>query len=50
VPQCPVVSVPVGAHRRDSDAGLPIGMQVVGRRWRDDVVLEIAHAVELNPA
>jgi Asp-tRNA(Asn)/Glu-tRNA(Gln) amidotransferase A subunit family amidase len=50
VPQCPVISVPVGAHVRADDAGLPIGLQVVGRRWRDDVVLEVARAVELNPA
>jgi Asp-tRNA(Asn)/Glu-tRNA(Gln) amidotransferase A subunit family amidase len=48
VPQCPVVSVPVGAHRRPADAGLPIGMQVVGRRWREDTVLRIARAVELG--
>ena len=50
VPQCPVISVPVGTHARPDDAGLPIGLQVVGRRWRDDVVLDIARAVELNPA
>jgi Asp-tRNA(Asn)/Glu-tRNA(Gln) amidotransferase A subunit family amidase len=50
VPQCPVVSVPVGAHRRAVDAGLPIGMQVVGRRWREDTVLRIARAVELGQA
>jgi amidase/aspartyl-tRNA(Asn)/glutamyl-tRNA(Gln) amidotransferase subunit A len=48
VPQCPVVSVPVGAHRRTADAGLPIGMQVVGRRWREDTVLRIARAIELG--
>ena len=34
VPQCPIVSVPVGSHTRPADAGLPIGMQVVGRRWQ----------------
>ncbi len=50
VPQCPAISVPVGAHARAADAGLPIGLQVVGRRWRDDAVLEIARAVELSPA
>jgi Asp-tRNA(Asn)/Glu-tRNA(Gln) amidotransferase A subunit family amidase len=50
VPQCPVISVPVGTHARPDDTGLPIGLQVVGRRWRDDVVLDIARAVELNPA
>ncbi|HKV88128.1 MAG TPA: hypothetical protein VJT78_09040 [Candidatus Dormibacteraeota bacterium] len=33
--------------RRDS---LPVGLQVVGQRWRDDTVLRIGRAVELtNP-
>ena len=50
VPQCPAISVPCGTHVRADDAGLPIGLQVVGRRWREDVVLEVARAVELNPA
>jgi len=50
VPQCPAISVPVGSHARADDAGLPIGLQAVGRRWRDDVVLEVARAVELNLA
>jgi Asp-tRNA(Asn)/Glu-tRNA(Gln) amidotransferase A subunit family amidase len=40
---CPVVSVPAGF----TTAGLPVGMQIVGRRWRDDEVLEAARAVEL---
>ena len=48
VPQSPVLSVPVGTHRRPADAGLPIGMQVIGRRWREDTVLRIARAVELG--
>jgi Asp-tRNA(Asn)/Glu-tRNA(Gln) amidotransferase A subunit family amidase len=42
VAPCPVVSVPAGF----SAAGLPIGMQIVGRRWRDDEVLDAARAVE----
>jgi Asp-tRNA(Asn)/Glu-tRNA(Gln) amidotransferase A subunit family amidase len=42
VPQCPAASVPVGLDRD----GLPIGMQVVGHRWREDTVLEVARAVE----
>ena len=37
----------VRAHTRPADAGLPIGLQVVGRRWREDTVLRIARAVEL---
>jgi Asp-tRNA(Asn)/Glu-tRNA(Gln) amidotransferase A subunit family amidase len=48
VSPCPAVSVPCGAHRRAADAGLPIGLQVVGRRWREDTVLRIARAVELT--
>ncbi len=39
---CPALSVPCGLDRD----GLPVGLQVVGRRWRDDVVLEIGRAVE----
>ncbi len=48
VPQCPAISVPCGNHRRPADAGLPIGLQVVGRRWREDTVLRVARAVELT--
>jgi Asp-tRNA(Asn)/Glu-tRNA(Gln) amidotransferase A subunit family amidase len=39
---CPVLSVPCGW---DAD-GMPIGLQVVGRRWREDTVLRIGRAVE----
>jgi Asp-tRNA(Asn)/Glu-tRNA(Gln) amidotransferase A subunit family amidase len=42
VAPCPVVSVPAGF----TAAGLPVGMQIVGRRWRDDDVLDAARAVE----
>ncbi|MET0145442.1 MAG: amidase [Ilumatobacteraceae bacterium] len=48
VPQCPAISVPCGFHGRPEHAGLPIGLQVVGRRWREDTVLRIARAVELT--
>jgi Asp-tRNA(Asn)/Glu-tRNA(Gln) amidotransferase A subunit family amidase len=41
-PQCPVVSVPVGWSRE----GLPIGMQIVTPRYRDDMALGIARALE----
>jgi amidase len=40
----PALSVPVAF----SDAGLPIGMQIVGR-YRDELgLLQLAHAVEQN--
>ncbi|MGH6928505.1 MAG: amidase, partial [Dongiaceae bacterium] len=39
---CPVLSVPAGW----SKDGLPIGLQIVGRRWRDDTVLTIGKALE----
>ena len=50
VSPCPAISVPCGRHRATPDAGLPIGLQVVGRRWREDIVLRIARAVELTSA
>jgi Asp-tRNA(Asn)/Glu-tRNA(Gln) amidotransferase A subunit family amidase len=40
---CPALSVPCGWHAD----GLPIGLQIVGRRWREDTVLRIGRAVEL---
>ena len=46
VSPCPALSVPCGVHTSDADAGLPIGLQVVGRRWREDTVLRVARAVE----
>lgn len=39
---CPALSVPCGF---DDDC-LPVGLQVVGRRWREDTVLRIGGAVE----
>ncbi len=39
---CPVVSVPAGF----TATGMPVGMQIVGRRWHDDDVLDAARAVE----
>ena len=44
VAPCPALSVPCGW---DKD-GLPIGLQIVGRRWREDTVLRIGRAVELT--
>jgi len=40
---CPALSVPCGW---DAD-GMPVGMQIVGRRWREDTVLRIGRAVEV---
>jgi Asp-tRNA(Asn)/Glu-tRNA(Gln) amidotransferase A subunit family amidase len=39
---CPALSVPAGWTK----GGLPIGLQIVGPRWRDDVILTIAKALE----
>ena len=38
----PAVSVPAGVTRR----GSPVGLQIVGRRFRDDVVLRLARVLE----
>jgi Asp-tRNA(Asn)/Glu-tRNA(Gln) amidotransferase A subunit family amidase len=40
--QCPALSVPAGWNAE----GLPVGLQIVGRRCRDDEVLRIGAAVE----
>jgi Asp-tRNA(Asn)/Glu-tRNA(Gln) amidotransferase A subunit family amidase len=47
VAPCPALTVPCGAHGAGPDVGLPIGLQIVGRRWREDTVLQIGRAVEL---
>ena len=39
----PACSVPAGT----TAAGLPIGLQIMGRRHADDVVLRLAHLLEL---
>ncbi len=38
----PAISVPCGF----TQAGLPIGMQIAGPHWREDLVLRLAHAYE----
>jgi aspartyl-tRNA(Asn)/glutamyl-tRNA(Gln) amidotransferase subunit A len=38
----PTISVPCGFTR----SGLPIGLQIAGPRWREDLVLRLAHAYE----
>ena len=40
----PAISVPCGL----SDEGLPIGMQLVGNFWSEDVLLNLAHAYETS--
>ncbi|QEX24129.1 amidase [Hypericibacter adhaerens] len=39
---CPALSVPAGWTQE----GLPVGLQIVGRRWRDDTALQIGAALE----
>jgi aspartyl-tRNA(Asn)/glutamyl-tRNA(Gln) amidotransferase subunit A len=38
----PAISVPCGF----TQSGLPIGMQIAGPHWREDLVLRVAHAYE----
>ncbi|MEK7423824.1 MAG: amidase [Actinomycetota bacterium] len=47
VAPCPALSVPCGLHVAAPYAGMPIGLQIVGQRWREDTVLRIGRAVEL---
>ena len=42
----PIVSVPCGYHTSEINAGLPIGLQVVGKPGREDQVLAVAAAIE----
>ena len=42
----PALSVPCGFHQAPEHSGLPIGLQIVGRRWREDTVLRVARGVE----
>jgi amidase len=39
----PVVVLPVGTGA----SGLPIGVQLIGRRWRDEALLSVAEALEV---
>jgi aspartyl-tRNA(Asn)/glutamyl-tRNA(Gln) amidotransferase subunit A len=38
----PAISIPAGL----TSAGLPVGLQVVGRRWTDDLLLQLALCLE----
>jgi Asp-tRNA(Asn)/Glu-tRNA(Gln) amidotransferase A subunit family amidase len=42
LPQCPALSLPIGL----TPERLPVGLQIVGRRYADEDVLGIARAVE----
>ena len=42
----PIVSVPCGIHTSPENAGLPIGLQVVGKPGREDHVLAVASVIE----
>ena len=42
LPGVPVLSVPCGFHQD----GLPIGMQIIGAKFREDKILSIGHAYE----
>jgi Asp-tRNA(Asn)/Glu-tRNA(Gln) amidotransferase A subunit family amidase len=42
----PIVSVPCGQHTSHTNAGLPIGLQVVGKPGREDRILAVAAAIE----
>jgi len=42
LPQCPALSVPAGL----GEDGLPVGLQIVGRRYADEAVLSMGGAVE----
>ncbi len=40
----PAISVPV---HHDDATGLPVGVQIVAAPWREDLLLQVAHALEL---
>jgi amidase len=40
----PAISVPI---HHDVRTGLPVGVQIVGAPWREDLLLQVAHALEL---
>jgi Asp-tRNA(Asn)/Glu-tRNA(Gln) amidotransferase A subunit family amidase len=44
IPQCPALSVPAGW----SKDGLPVGLQIVTRRYREDTALRIGRALEMQ--
>ena len=40
----PAISVPV---HHDDATGLPVGVQIVAAPWREDLLLQVAHILEL---
>lgn len=46
VSPCPALSVPCGLDTNS----MPVGAQIVGRRWQEDTVLTIGAAIEANVA
>ncbi|MGO4620595.1 amidase [Ensifer sp. 2TAB8] len=42
LPQCPALSLPAGL----AEDGLPVGLQIVGRRYADEEVLSLGGAIE----
>ncbi|MGW7261211.1 amidase family protein [Streptomyces sp. NPDC054834] len=40
----PAISIPI--HHGDS-TGLPVGIQIVAAPWREDLLLQVARALEL---
>ena len=38
----PAISIPAGV----TAAGLPVGLQVIGRRWSDGTLLQLAQLLE----
>jgi len=45
----PVVTVPTGfsAVSEEAPVGVPIGMEVLGRPWQEEMLLKIAHQIEM---
>jgi len=46
VAPCPAVSVPGGRFESGANAGLPIGVQIIGRPGREDQILALARLIE----
>jgi amidase/aspartyl-tRNA(Asn)/glutamyl-tRNA(Gln) amidotransferase subunit A len=47
VAPCPAMSITCGAFTQAPYTDMPIGLQIVGQRWREDTVLRVGRAVEL---